>query len=95
MKIRLEYPEMEALSNQLHSQEETFQQCVAELNRLIHSVPDSWEGKSADAYINQFEELQPAFEQTQVIIEALQQQIKETMAVMKEKDSSLASKLHF
>ncbi|WP_321385100.1 WXG100 family type VII secretion target [uncultured Enterococcus sp.] len=95
MKIRLEYSELENLSKQLQTQEEAFVDCVSEMRRLVQTVPDSWEGKSADAYIAQFEELQPAFEQTQHIIGALQQQINETMLVMKEKDDYLAAKLNF
>ncbi|GGC91055.1 WXG100 family type VII secretion target [Enterococcus wangshanyuanii] len=95
MKIRLEYPELERLSSQLHSQEEVFTQCIAELKRLIYSAPDSWEGKSADVYIAQFNELQPSFHQTRQIIELLQGQIKETMAIMKDQDDTLAGKLNF
>lgn len=95
MKIRLEYSGLESLTKQLNAQLDVFQQCIAELNRLIHSVPDSWAGRAAEAYVNQFDELQPAFEQTECIIEQLEVQVKHTMAAMKEKDEFLAKKLDF
>lgn len=95
MKIRLEYEDLETLVRQLHNQEEVFSQCVEQLNTLVHSVPDSWDGKSANAYISEFDSLQPSFEQTRRIIEILQSQINESMAVMKEKDEQLAGKLNF
>lgn len=95
MKIRLEYENLETLVHQLYNQEEAFTQCVEQLNTLIHSVPDSWDGSSAKAYVSEFESLQPSFEQTRRIIKMLQSQINDSMAAMKEKDDQLAGKLNF
>lgn len=95
MKIRLEYEELENLVHQLNNQEEIFNQCVNQLNTLIHSIPDSWDGNAAKAYVSEFDSLQPSFDQTRGIIEMLQSQINESMAIMKEKDELLAGKLNF
>lgn len=83
MKIRLEYLELDKLIKKLNVQEEVFTHCVAELNTLIQSVPDSWDGKSADVYVEQFNNLKPSFEQARQIIQMFQHQIKETMSLVK------------
>lgn len=94
-KIRLEYESISEFSNQLTNQEEMFQNCITDIDSLIKSLPDSWEGMSADAYQEQFEALKPAFETTRQMIQTINEQAMSIMAKMQERDQELASKLGF
>lgn len=95
MKIKINYEELETLKNQLKNQEEVFCDCVSGMRHIIGKLENAWEGRSANAYTEQFESLQPGFEKTRQIIETLCFQIEETMAQMQEKDEQIAEKLKF
>lgn len=94
MKIRLDYPGLSNLNRQLHVQEEAFVACVEQLDQLVHSVPDTWEGMSATAYVENFDGLKPYFTQTQQIIMEFQSFINEAMKDMKQTDDDLAEGIH-
>lgn len=94
-KILLQYESLLDFSQNLTSQGAIFDECVTGIKNLVGSLPDSWEGQSAQAYQEQFEALQPAFDATKQIIQILNDEVMAIMSQMKEKDSEIASKLGF
>lgn len=93
MQIKLEYAELINKANQLSNQEETFGECINQMQRIIGELQSGWEGRAADAYAEQFSALLPSFEQTKSLINSIQNQIRQTVQEMQTTDEELASRL--
>ena len=93
MRIKLEYADLISKADQLRNQEETFGDCINQMQRIIGELQAGWEGRSADAYAEQFSDLLPAFEQTKNLINMIQNERRQTVQDMQTADEKIASRL--
>ena len=89
--IRLNAEGLTNSSTQLKGNE--FESWINEVQALINSLPESWEGAAAEAYAEQFNQLKPSLIQTRELIETIATQIDQTLAAAQELDANIASKL--
>lgn len=63
------------------------------MERVVRSLPDSWEGEAALACEEQFYRLKPGLVETRELIRDIAVQIDQALAVVQELDATLALKL--
>ncbi len=80
-------------SQQLRDQHENFVQLIKSMETTVGSLPESWEGAAASAYIEQFESLKPGLNETAELIQTIQQQIDQILKNVQELDSNMAGQL--
>ena len=91
--IRLNAEGLTNSSTQLKGKGNEFESWINEVQALINSLPESWEGAAAEAYAEQFNQLKPSLIQTRELIETFATQIDQTLAAAQELDANIASKL--
>lgn len=92
-QIRLTPDMMRTRANEYHNQSQTMSQIVQKLNSLILQLQQEWDGKSAQAFQNQYEKLKPGLQQTVQLIETIAQQLIQTANSIEALDHEIASKL--
>lgn len=93
MQIRIEPEQLAEISSGLKERGEEFRSLVEQMKILIGKIPEAWAGQSAEAYVGQFEELQPGFNQVEELIQTIGIQIDQVVAAAQELDAEIAGKL--
>lgn len=91
--IRLNAEGLTSSSTQLKGKGNELESWIGEVQRIIDSLPESWEGDAAVAYAEQFASLRPSLDQTRELIETIAVQIDQTLAAAQELDANIASQL--
>ncbi|MFV0551409.1 MAG: WXG100 family type VII secretion target [Anaerorhabdus sp.] len=91
--IRLNVEGLTTASGQLKQQGDELENLIQQLQRVIDSLPDSWEGAAAEAYANQFQTLKPGLLETRQLVTDIATQIDQTLKAAQDLDSSIASQL--
>jgi WXG100 family type VII secretion target len=92
-QIRFNPEGLSQASNKLHQQGADLGTLITQMQNVINSLPDSWEGAAASAYVEQFAALKPGLVKTQELVETIATQIDQTLAAAQELDSNIAG--HF
>lgn len=91
--IRLNAEGLTQASSQLKTQGNELESLINQMQNVINSLPDAWEGDSAIAYAEQFASLRPGLDKTRQLIEDIAVQIDQTLQAAQELDANIASKL--
>lgn len=91
--IRLNAEGLQSASSQLKQQGNELENLINQMQSVINSLPDSWEGATAVAYVNQFSDLRPGLNQTRELVQTIAVQIDDALRAVQELDSSLAGQL--
>lgn len=89
-QIRLNAEGLSQASASLRSQGNNLESLIAQMQNVINSLPDSWEGAAANAYVEQFAGLKPSLDKTRELVETIARQIEQTLAAAQELDSNIA-----
>ncbi len=89
-QIRLNAEGLSQASASLRSQGNNLESLIAQMQNVINSLPDSWEGAAANAYVEQFAGLKPGLDKTRELVETIARQIEQTLAAAQELDSNIA-----
>ena len=85
-QIRLNAEGLSQASLNLRNYGNNLENLIGEIQNVINSLPDSWEGAAANAYVEQFAGLN----QTRELVETIARQIEQTLAAAQELDSNIA-----
>lgn len=92
-QIRLT-PEMLRVRAKSYQQEaQKMDEIVRKCNQLITQLHQEWEGKSAIAFQQQFEQLKPNMKKMTQLIETISQQLNQTANAIESLDNEIANKL--
>lgn len=91
--IRLNAEGLTQASSQLKGQGNELETLIGQMQRVIDSLQDSWEGDAAVAYGEQFHSLRPGLDQTRQLVQDIAVQIDQTLQAAQELDANIASKL--
>lgn len=91
--IRLNEEGLTSSSAQLKGQGNELESLIGQMQRVIDSLPEAWEGDAAIAYVEQFASLKPGLEKTRQLVEDIAVQIDQTLQAVQELDANIASKL--
>lgn len=92
-QIRLKPDMMRVRANEYHNQSQQMNQIVQKLDQLIVQLQQEWDGKSAQAFQNQYEKLKPGLIQTVQLIDTVSNQLVQTANAIEALDHEIASKL--
>ncbi|MDD8048685.1 MAG: WXG100 family type VII secretion target [Thomasclavelia sp.] len=91
--IRLNAEGLQSASNNLKQEGNEFETLVNQMQSVVNSLPEAWEGEAANAYVEQFSQLKPNLDKTRELIATIATQIDQTLQAAQELDSNIASKL--
>lgn len=91
--IRLNQDGLTQSSSQLKQGSSELELLIQNLQKIVDTLPEYWEGDAAEAYRDQFARLRPGLDETRQLVEDIALQIDQTLAAAQELDSSIASKL--
>lgn len=91
--IRLNAEGLTQASSHLKSQGNELESLISQMQNVINSLPESWEGDAAIAYGEQFASLRPGLDKTRQLVEDIAVQIDQTLQAAQELDANIASKL--
>lgn len=91
--IRLNAEGLTTAAGQLHQQGSDLENLIGQMTRVVHGLPESWEGAAAVAYVQQFEDLKPGLQQARELVETIARQIEQTLQAAQELDDSIAKQL--
>ncbi len=91
--IRLNAEGLQSSSTQLKQKGDEFESLIGDLQRIVESLPESWEGAAAEAFVEQFHSLKPGLDETRNLIETIAVQIDQTLQAAQELDDKIASQL--
>lgn len=91
--IRLNAEGLQFSSTQLKQKGDEFESLISDLQRIVESLPESWEGAAAEAFVEQFLSLKPGLDETRNLIETIAVQIDQTLQAAQELDDKIASQL--
>lgn len=81
--------------SELDSAKNEFDQIVEKMQNIINRLPDSWQGQSADKYVEQFTEIRTnVLNNVSQTIEGISNQIKQVCDNAEEFDGSMADDIN-
>jgi len=91
--IRLNPDELEEFAARYRDESGQVHDMRGRLDGLIAQLTDAWEGGSAQAFIDQYEELKPSFERMELLLEEISQQLSSSANILRETDANIASQI--
>ncbi len=91
--IRLTPDMMRSRANEYRNESHKMDEVVKKLNALLTALQSEWDGKSAIAFQNQYENLKPGLIQMVNLIESIAQQLTQTANSIEALDQEIASRL--
>ena len=91
--FRLNAEGLTSTSSQLKQQGNELESLIQQMQNVINSLPESWEGAAAVAYAEQFASLRPGLDKTRQLVEDIAVQIDQTLRAAQDLDDSIASQL--
>jgi WXG100 family type VII secretion target len=89
-QIRLNAEGLSKAAMNLRNQGNDLESLIGQMQGVINSLPDSWEGAAANAYVEQFAGLKPGLDETRELVETIARQIEQTLAAAQELDTNIA-----
>lgn len=91
--IRLNEEGLVQSSSQLKQNGSELESLIGNMQRVIDSLPEYWEGDASEAFREQFANLKPGLNEARQLVEDIAVQIDQTLAAAQELDANIASKL--
>jgi WXG100 family type VII secretion target len=91
--LRLDYEALDSSARQLLDEMENFNECIEKMSAVIDRLPDIWEAKTCDRYVEQFEDLKPDFVRTKELIGEMAEQMQAIAKNFEETDSGMAGQI--
>lgn len=91
--IRLSPEELESIASRYGVESTNVLDIVGNLDGLMETLHQIWEGSSKEAFHGQYEELRPSFMQMVELLEDINQQLSSAAAVMRDTDTNIASQI--
>ena len=89
-QIRFNQEGLADAAQKLHGQGNDLENLISQMQSVVSSLPESWEGSAAVAYVEQFSSLKPGLDKTRELVETIAHQIDQTLQAAQELDSKIA-----
>ena len=90
MDIGIHIEGLQEIKGQLDVQKEAFIDVVQALKTEIEKIPENWVGTAAEAYVEQFESLQPSLQNVEELIDTISTQITQVVSATEGLDDEIA-----
>lgn len=91
--MKLDYTEMGNSAKKLDTEMGNFDDAIRNMQTIINSLPDIWEGETSEKYVEQFADLKPSFEKTRDLVGDIAEQMRDIVNAVKTADSDIAKKV--
>ncbi|MBC1560144.1 WXG100 family type VII secretion target [Listeria booriae] len=92
-KIGIDTEELASISTNLKTHAESYDDLVKAMKSEVDKIPTAWDGQAAEAYVEQFEELKPSFNNVLELIETISIQLKQVIEANENLDKETSGKL--
>ena len=90
-QIRITPETMEQRAGQYDNEAQAVSQVIRNMDKLLTTLQDEWEGESSRAYAARFQELRPSFVQAQDLISNIATSLRNTASTLRQTDASIAN----
>lgn len=80
-------------SKKLKTQGVAVEDLLNEIKGVVDGLGDSWEGEAAQAYVEQFYQLKPSFDNMRQLVDDIATQIDQTLKAATDLDASIKKQL--
>jgi|SRR5690625_52929 len=91
--IRLNPDELEEYSVRYNDESGRVHDMNLRLNDLIQELEGVWEGGASEAFVAQYAELQPSFQNMEVLLEDIARQLRSSADTLRQTDANIASQI--
>ncbi len=92
-QIRMTPEQMRARASEFGVQGDKTQEVINNMDRLLNSLQEEWEGAASRSFKQKFEELRPGFVKARELIEDINKVLSDTARIVEETDRELASQI--
>jgi len=89
-QIRITPDEMRARAGEVHGERDTFQGVIGKMQSVINNLLTEWEGAASTSFSQQFEDLKPAFNSMEKLLDDMGGQLYATAQAVEELDQGIA-----
>ncbi|MCL2839988.1 MAG: WXG100 family type VII secretion target [Defluviitaleaceae bacterium] len=89
-QIRMTPETMRIRAGEVNGQGQAFQDVITRMGGIINELQSEWEGQASRAFADQFQRLQPAFNEMRELIDNIGMQLNQTANAVEDMDSSIA-----
>ena len=93
-QIRITPEQMRGRAKEVHVQRDTFDGVINKMKNIINELQTEWEGQASRSFYDQFNRLQPSFDQMRQLLEDLGGQLNSTASALEQLDQQIASKFN-
>ncbi|WP_085992899.1 WXG100 family type VII secretion target [Oceanobacillus senegalensis] len=91
--IRLSPEELESIAKRYGVESGNVMNIVGNLDGLMETLHQVWEGNAKEAFHGQYEELRPSFLRMVELLEDINRQLASTAQTLRETDANIASQI--
>jgi len=91
--IRLNPEELEEFAGRYKEESGQVGEMRNRLDTMIGQLSDAWEGGAAQAFVDQYIDLQPSFEKMEVLLEDISRQLESSAHALRDTDANIASQI--
>lgn len=92
-KLLVSPAEMRTMMGKLKKEETAFETSIKQMEKIINSLPQKWEGKSSAAYVQQFKDLKPGFSKAKQTVGAIAKQMGDIADIYEKAEADISRKL--
>jgi len=92
-QIRITPDQMRSRANEYSNEAQKVGDTIHKMDSLLNALQGEWEGESARAYAERFNQLRPSFVQAQSLIEEIATALRNTATTLEETDRNIAAGL--
>ena len=92
MRISMTPDTMRVRAGEVRTQGDNFQGVIARMRAIIIELQADWEGQASRAFHEQFERLQPAFNEMRQLIDNIAMQLDQSANAVQQMDQEIARK---
>lgn len=91
--LRIDFEGIASSKSAIDTQKANFEELYESMNTTIGSLPDYWEGETANSYVQQFEDLKPSFDAIRDLMDSLSTQLNNISTNFSTADSDMAGQV--
>lgn len=92
-QLRLDFSSINANSTKLKGYKDQFDQLYKDMTSTVNSLPQCWEGKTAEKYVQQFADLKPSFTAIAKLMNDISIELDKISSAFSDTDTTISSQV--
>lgn len=91
--LKVDYEALGAAAKILSDEGDTFEDCIAKMDKEIQGLPDIWEADTCDKYVEQFNNAKKTLDEVRKLIQDMSDQMIQISNNYRDADESMADQI--